>query len=121
MTTILLTEQQHHFVLVSLSFILTSTKIFQESFNCFATMIGKNKCNAMKFLSSILLATTGSVGAFLPSHKNAVLPRTNKVEMGLWGEPNPKDGESGDRSQALPFAPRPKLLDGTLAGDVGFE
>lgn len=24
-------------------------------------------------------------------------------------------------SQALPFAPRPKLLDGTLAGDVGFD
>ncbi len=30
-----------------------------------------------------------------------------------------KDG--GEKSKALPFAPRPKLLDGTLAGDVGFE
>jgi len=26
-----------------------------------------------------------------------------------------------DMSQALPFAPRPKLLDGTMAGDVGFD
>ena len=24
-------------------------------------------------------------------------------------------------SQALPFAPRPKLLDGTLPGDAGFD
>jgi hypothetical protein len=24
-------------------------------------------------------------------------------------------------SKAIPFVPRPKLLDGTLAGDVGFE
>merc|ERR1711966_545331 len=29
--------------------------------------------------------------------------------------------EDQDMSQALPFAPRPKLLDGTLAGDVGFD
>merc|ERR1712232_1358051 len=27
----------------------------------------------------------------------------------------------GSMSKALPFAPRPKLLDGTLAGDVGFD
>jgi hypothetical protein len=29
------------------------------------------------------------------------------------------DGD--DMSQALPFAPRPKLLDGSLPGDVGFD
>ena len=29
--------------------------------------------------------------------------------------------DEGEKSKALPFAPRPKLLDGTLAGDVGFE
>jgi hypothetical protein len=73
----------------------------------------------MKIVVSLLLAALGTVAAFV--HKNDVVLRTNTVAMGLWGEPNPKDGESGDRSQALPFAPRPKLLDGTLAGDVGFE
>lgn len=40
----------------------------------------------------------------------------------LWGQPPNKEGESNsEKSKALPFAPRPKLLDGTLAGDVGFE
>merc|ERR1712224_849873 len=43
------------------------------------------------------------------------------VELSLWGEPSNKDGEKGNMSQALPFAPRPKLLDGTMAGDVGFD
>merc|ERR1712127_1044271 len=38
----------------------------------------------------------------------------------LWGKPSSKDGSS-EMSQALPFAPRPKLLDGTLACDVGFD
>jgi hypothetical protein len=27
----------------------------------------------------------------------------------------------GTKSKALPFAPRPALLDGTLAGDNGFD
>merc|ERR1712232_817663 len=52
---------------------------------------------------------------------NKVSQRTETVQLSLWGEPNGKDGESGNMSQALPFAPRPKLLDGTLAGDVGFD
>lgn len=40
----------------------------------------------------------------------------------LWGEPPSKGGESGmEMSKALPFVPRPKLLDGTLPGDVGFD
>ena len=30
------------------------------------------------------------------------------------------DKES-ETSQALPFAPRPKMLDGSMPGDVGFE
>ncbi|KAG7363302.1 chlorophyll A-B binding protein [Nitzschia inconspicua] len=74
----------------------------------------------MKLCASLLLVALGSAAAFAPSGKN-VAQRTNTVELGLWGEPNPKDGESGDKSKALPFAPRPKLLDGTLAGDVGFD
>jgi len=60
--------------------------------------------------------------AFAPSSKTNqnFAQRTNSVELSLWGEPTQKDGES-DKSPALPFAPRPKLLDGTLAGDVGFD
>merc|ERR1712194_407571 len=46
-------------------------------------------------------------------------PRTQTVELSLWGEPTNKDNEN--MSQALPFAPKPKLLDGSLAGDVGFD
>lgn len=47
--------------------------------------------------------------------------RTQTVQLSLWGEPSKKEGEGGDMSQSLPFAPRPKLLDGTMAGDVGFD
>jgi hypothetical protein len=47
--------------------------------------------------------------------------RTTVLNNDLWGQPPGKDGDNAERSKALPFAPRPKLLDGTLAGDVGFE
>lgn len=77
----------------------------------------------MKFLAtSFLLA--GSAMAFAPSkisQQNIASQRTNTVELSLWGEPTQKEGEAGDKSKALPFAPRPKLLDGSMAGDVGFE
>jgi hypothetical protein len=33
----------------------------------------------------------------------------------------PSGDKKSDMSKALPFVKRPKLLDGTLAGDVGFE
>lgn len=69
----------------------------------------------MKFIAAISLI--GAVTAFAPSQQ-AVRSQT---ALNLWGEPTKKDGEKGEMSQALPFAPRPKLLDGTLAGDVGFE
>ena len=75
----------------------------------------------MKFATATFLATIGAAAAFAPSGQNTAATRTNTVAINLWGEPNQKDGEGGEKSQALPFAPRPKLLDGTLAGDVGFE
>ena len=54
--------------------------------------------------------------------KTSALHETDNKDDGLWGTPTPKDGENtGDMSIALPFAPRPKLLDGTLPGDVGFD
>ena len=63
------------------------------------------------------LSLLGLTSAFAPAQNSVVRSET---KLNLWGEPTQKDGES-DMSQALPFAPRPKLLDGTLAGDVGFE
>ena len=72
----------------------------------------------MKFTSALLLV--GSATAFT-SNSNNLAQRTQTVQLSLWGEPSKKEGEGGDMSQSLPFAPRPKLLDGTMAGDVGFE
>jgi hypothetical protein len=71
----------------------------------------------MKFTSALLLA--GSATAFTPID-NQSAQRTQSVQLNLWGEPSKKDGES-NMSPSLPFAARPKLLDGTMAGDVGFE
>ena len=68
----------------------------------------------MKFIAAASLLSMAT--AFAPS-QNVVKTQT---QLNLWGEPTSKDGE-GDNSKALPFAPRPKLLDGTLAGDVGFD
>mmetsp|Transcript_10616 Transcript_10616/g.25557 ORF Transcript_10616/g.25557 Transcript_10616/m.25557 type:complete len:236 (+) Transcript_10616:177-884(+) len=70
----------------------------------------------MKILSAVLLAS--SVSAFAPNNNN-LKQRTQTVQLSLWGEPNNKDNDN--MSQALPFAPKPKLLDGSMAGDVGFD
>jgi hypothetical protein len=68
----------------------------------------------MKFITAV--SFLGAASAFAPA-QNSV--RT-EIKLNMWGEPSKKDGES-KMSPSLPFAPRPKLLDGTLAGDVGFE
>ena len=70
----------------------------------------------MKF--TIAASLMGMAAAFAPL--DTTITRTD-IKLNLWGEPTQKDGEGGEKSKALPFAPRPKLLDGTLAGDVGFE
>jgi hypothetical protein len=70
----------------------------------------------MKFFIAASLLTAAS--AFAPA---STVGRT-QTNLNLWGgEPTKKDNEKGEMSQSLPFAPRPKMLDGTLAGDVGFE
>mmetsp|Transcript_44746 Transcript_44746/g.50170 ORF Transcript_44746/g.50170 Transcript_44746/m.50170 type:complete len:239 (-) Transcript_44746:91-807(-) len=71
--------------------------------------------------ASPLLLVLGSAMAFTSSNNNNLAQRTQTVHLSLWGEPSEKDGEDGDKSIALPFATRPKLLDGTMAGDVGFD
>ena len=65
-------------------------------------------------LSNALLLV-GSATAFTTN--NNVAQRTGSVQMNIFGNSN----NDGEMSQALPFAARPKILDGTLAGDVGFE
>jgi hypothetical protein len=66
-----------------------------------------------------------SVAAFVPkcSTRSAgpTTITTTQLYNDLWGEPPIKDGQSKEMSKALPFAPRPKLLDGSLPGDAGFE
>ena len=58
--------------------------------------------------SVIYASLIGSAAAFAPLN-------APKASTALSAE---KDAEM---SKALPFAPRPKLLDGTMPGDVGFE
>lgn len=77
----------------------------------------------MKFALACLLLLTSTAAAFAPSKlpHTASSTTTTTLHNDLWGEPPEKEGESKEMSQALPFAPRPKLLDGTLAADAGFE
>jgi hypothetical protein len=69
---------------------------------------------------SIALSLIASASAFTLPSKAAV--RT-QLANDLWKD----EGEDGgskkqkEMSQALPFVERPKLLDGSLPGDVGFE
>ena len=58
----------------------------------------------------LAVLSTASAAAFAPSPNSAARSSTSALSM---AEP--------EKSQALPFAPRPKLLDGTLPGDVGFD
>ena len=59
--------------------------------------------------STICATLIGSAAAFAPSGLNA------KVSTQLMAE------KEKEMSKALPFAPVPKMLDGSMAGDVGFE
>jgi len=60
-------------------------------------------------LSALALSTlAGSAVAFSPS----VLPQSRVSDVAL---------NAAERSKALPFMNRPALLDGSMAGDVGFD
>ena len=71
----------------------------------------------MKF--SIALASFLAVGASAFVNPHGARRTTVAVQNDLWDEP--PEGEKKEMSKALPFLPRPELLDGTLPGDVGFE
>lgn len=71
----------------------------------------------MKFTTAIAtLLSLGSAAAFAPV--GSAPRQATSLNNDLWGAPSDGDKEM---SKALPFSPRPKLLDGTLAGDAGFE
>ncbi len=62
--------------------------------------------------TALLFASVGSVNAFTTRSGNHPRARSQLASS---------NKDTSDMSKALPFVPRPKLLDGTLAGDVGFE
>lgn len=65
----------------------------------------------MKIATSLVVASTvGCASAFAPVSKSG------RTSTGL-----NQAGNDDEMSKALPFVPRPKLLDGTLPGDVGFD
>jgi hypothetical protein len=83
----------------------------------------------MQLLSVLIVSNVVAVAAFAPNQaKTNVNAVTSSIRTGrthlfndLWGEPPNKDGQSKEMSKSLPFIARPKLLDGSLPGDVGFE
>ena len=72
-----------------------------------ANTIQYNTILTMKL--AVLSTAAASAAAFAPSTQRATTSTSLNAE-----------GKS-EMSQALPFAPRPKLLDGTLPGDAGFD
>jgi len=72
-------------------------------------------------ISSMLLASAAAFAPQPSSLRSLSETTTTTLKNDLWGEPPEKEGDSKEMSKALPFAPRPKMLDGTLAADVGFE
>jgi len=62
----------------------------------------------MKTFALTLTALIASASAFAPS---ARISRSSKLMM----------AENEEKSKALPFVQKPKILDGSLAGDAGFE
>jgi len=88
------------------------------------------------FTVASLVGLSGSVSAFVaPSSsaaaktlsRNGATSSSSALAANLWDEdenesPVPSaSASSKEMSTALPFAKRPKMLDGSLPGDVGFE
>jgi Chlorophyll A-B binding protein len=75
----------------------------------------------MKVIAASLLATMASTAmAFAPSYTGSFSTALNSEKVmppRLWNEMV----EKSERSKSVPFLPRAKALDGTMAGDVGFD
>ena len=63
----------------------------------------------MKYI--VNLSVIGASAAFAPS-SNTLSRSVTSLQMA---------DDNKDMSKAIPFVARPKLLDGSLPGDVGFE
>ena len=83
----------------------------------------------MQLLAVLTVSSVVGVAAFTPNQvktsHNIITSSTRnsrtQLYNDLWGEPPNKDGQSKEMSKSLPFIARPKLLDGSLPADVGFE
>ena len=82
----------------------------------------------MQLLAVIIVSSAAAAAAFAPHQAKTITntitsTRTGRTQLynDLWGEPPNKEGQSKEMSKSLPFIARPKLLDGSLPGDVGFE
>jgi hypothetical protein len=72
----------------------------------------------MKISAAIIIASIASVSAFAPTTNKASF---NVLRMADESPEAPKARALPKMSQSLPFMTRPAMLDGTMAGDVGFD
>lgn len=73
-------------------------------------------------LAASFAGLVGVASAFAPTSRSSVSPRTATTSLAadLWNDPE-GGNKNKEMSKALPFVPRPKILDGSLPGDAGFE
>jgi hypothetical protein len=78
----------------------------------------------MKCYYSLALISlwSASASAFAPRPSKSSPPSTSQLANDLWNSNDDEGkGKTKDMSKALPFVPRPKILDGSLPADAGFE
>jgi hypothetical protein len=75
----------------------------------------------MKFSLALASLLAGSAVAFAPQKNTARSTTNSQLANDLWNSDDDGKGPKKEMSKALPFAPRPKILDGTLPGDAGFD
>ena len=91
----------------------TALAAFHYSRNSFHQSVFYNTTAPKLTMKLAVLSTAAaSAAAFAPAAQQFARSSTSTSALHM-AEP--------EKSQALPFAPRPKLLDGTLPGDVGFD
>lgn len=71
----------------------------------------------MKFSTTIFTASIATSVAFSPQTQT----RSGTIRLQNIDDDTVPDTSSPEMSKSLPFQRRPHMLDGTLAGDVGFD